>query len=314
MKKFLSLLIVFCFFIKGFSQGTENNAKRLLEELSISSCDCIDKISVSNKDSKEVSSEINKCIEEQVNAYQLGSKLIKIDTTRLEKEIEILIDNNSESKGFKKYYYEMESYLFENCNALKNKIAVYEKMNSKSMSRNPKALKFYSKGVKEFDKQKFKKAVSLFKKALKVDKEFAFAWDNLGLSYRKLNKYDKAIESYEKSIEIDPYGLMPLQNIAIVYQYKKEFHKAIDTYKKLSKLDNKNPEVYYGIGQIYSLELKNYEKGLDYMCKAYVKYTEQKSPYRVDAEKVISIIYSEMKKNGNEDRFNEILKLNNISQ
>jgi hypothetical protein len=48
------------------------------------------------------------------------------------------------------------------------------------------------------------------------------------------------------------------------------------------------------------------------MCKAYNLYIEQKSPYRTDAEKIINIIYSEMKKQGKENRFVEILKENNI--
>ena len=50
------------------------------------------------------------------------------------------------------------------------------------------------------------------------------------------------------------------------------------------------------------------------MCKAYNLYIQQKSPYRADAEKVINIIYYEMKKQGKEEKFNEILKANNISQ
>lgn len=50
------------------------------------------------------------------------------------------------------------------------------------------------------------------------------------------------------------------------------------------------------------------------MCKAYVIYTQQKSPYRTDAEKVIAYIYSEMKKQNKTDKFNEVLKANNINQ
>jgi len=129
----------------------------------------------------------------------------------------------------------------------------------------------------------------------------------------KLGEYDKAIGAYNKSLEVDPTGLLPLQNIAIVYQYKKEYKKAIKAYEKLAEIDKYNPEVYYGIGQIYSVYLKEYEKGLDNMCKAYNLYVEQKSPYRSDAEEIISMIHTEMKKEGKEEKFNEILKLNKIS-
>jgi len=316
MKKTILLSLITCFVFKGFSQGKENeNTQILLKELSENSCKCIGLIDTIDKFPKTVSKEINKCINKQVSAYQLGFKLMKIDTTNLEsKNINILINANEYSNEFKKYYYEIERYLFENCSSLKSKIASFEKRSNKSISENPKALEFYSKGISEIKKQNLKKAILFFKKSVQIDPTFAFAWDNLGISYRKLNNYDKAIESYEKSLEIDPNGLMPLQNIAVVYQYKKEYKKAIKTYERLAELDENNPEIYYGIGQIYSLNLQNYEKGLDNMCKAYNMYAEQKSPYRTDAEKVISMIYSEMKKLGREQKFDEILKLNNISQ
>lgn len=153
-----------------------------------------------------------------------------------------------------------------------------------------------------------------FEKAVKEDSEFAFAWDNLGVNYRRLKNYDKAIECYKKSLEIDPKGLMPLQNMALVYQYKKEYNKAIESYGKLAELDKNNPEVFYGIGNVYIVNLQDYEKGLDYMCKAYNLYVYLKSPYRSDAEKLISFVFVEMKKQGKEEKFNQILKNNNISQ
>jgi hypothetical protein len=48
------------------------------------------------------------------------------------------------------------------------------------------------------------------------------------------------------------------------------------------------------------------------MCKAYNIYVAQKSPYRSDAEQVINLIFKEMKKENKEDKFNKILKDNNI--
>jgi hypothetical protein len=50
------------------------------------------------------------------------------------------------------------------------------------------------------------------------------------------------------------------------------------------------------------------------MCKAYMLYSKQKSPYRADAQSVISLLYQVFKKNNKVDRFNAILKENNINQ
>jgi tetratricopeptide (TPR) repeat protein len=148
---------------------------------------------------------------------------------------------------------------------------------------------------------------------LKVDSVFAFAWDNIGICNRMLKNYDEAINAYNRSLELDPKGIVPLQNLAVDYKFKKEYYKAIFAYNRLAEIDKNNPEVYFGIGETYSLYLKEYEKGLENMCKAYSIYLEQKSPYSLDAEKIIGVIYTEMKKLGNEERFNEILEEYNIT-
>lgn len=322
MKKILFLFIFALSFIKGISQENKKlSSEILLKELSENGCKCVDSIITYNKSKSEVAKDISDCINKQTGAFQMGSKLMEIDNLKEKaevvngkKEVNISININENSDEYKKYYYELERYMMNNCKSLKEKIATNEKQSSKSFSDNIKATEYYSKGLDESKKGNFEKAVQYFEKAVKEDSEFAFAWDNLGVNYRRLNNFDKAIESYKKSLEIDPNGLMPLQNIAIVYQYKKEYQNAINAYEKLAKIDENNPEVYYGIGNVYAINLKDYEKGLENMCKAYNMYIQQKSPYRADAEKIINIIYSEMKKQGKEEKFNQILKANNISQ
>jgi len=63
---------------------------------------------------------------------------------------------------------------------------------------------------------------------------------------------------------------------------------------------------------VYYNNKKDWENALDNMCKAYNLYVAQKSPYRSDAEKLISLIHGQMKKENKEDKFNKILKDNNI--
>jgi tetratricopeptide (TPR) repeat protein len=53
---------------------------------------------------------------------------------------------------------------------------------------------------------------------------------------------------------------MPLQNIAVAYVHKKEFDKAITAYEKLAEVDKNNPEVFYGLGNVLAMDLKEYEK------------------------------------------------------
>lgn len=319
MKILLTTVAIFLSQV-GYSQKTDTLInKGLLKELADNACKCIDSISVYNKKKVEITEEISKCIDDQTGAYQVGSKLMNIDSLEKyaeekdgKKQINISINMNKESDDYKEYYFEMERYLMANCKSVIEKIATNEKQNGKSFSSNKESVELYSKGLDEAKKGNCENAITYYKQALIIDPEFAFAWDNMGVCYRRLDNYDKAIEAYQKSLEIDPKGIMPLQNIAIVYQYKKEYYKAIEAYQKLSDIDKNNPEIYYGIGNIYATFLMDFEKGLSNMCKAYNLYIEQKSPYRSDAEKIIGAIYTEMKKQGKEERFTEILKENNI--
>jgi len=306
----------FCNKNNSFAQ----NSDKLLAELSVEGCKCINNIKSAGKSKEEILEAIKTCLEEETNTYHLGKQLMSIeiptdiedkDTVVIKSDITFTLDPNSPE--YRESYQEVESYQMENCPQLKNLVASNDDANSKSYSKNREALKLYDKGIKYMVAENNKKAAIYFKKAVDIDSEFAFAWDNLGLCYRKLKEYDKAIECYNNSLKVDPNGITPLQNLAIVYQYQKEYELAIETYERLAELDENNPEIYYGIGLIQSVFLENQEEGLKNMCKAYNLYSELKSPYRADAEKLIQSIYVEMQKQGKEERFNEILKENNIT-
>lgn len=296
------------------------DSSAILNRLSGDACKCVDSILIVNKSKEELSKEISNCISKRVRTLQLFDKLMnasKMADKAVEvdgkKQINISINDDEFSDEFKTYYFKLERYMMKHCSSLYEKMAANNIINERSLSSNEKALEYYNKGLDAVKEENYKKAISYFKKAVKEDPQFAFAWDNLGINYRRLNDYDKAIECYKNSLDIDPYGQMPLQNIAVAYQYKKEYQKAIAAYEKLATVDKNNPEIYYGIGNIYALFLEDYEKGLQYMCKAYNMYLTQKSPFRADAEKVINMIYGEMKNKGKEATFNKILEENNIS-
>ena len=320
MKKSILTILTFYFCLNALGQVKETKkTEKLLQELSDNGCKCIDSIRTNNMTQQEISKAINRCIDSQAGAYQLGSKMMNLDLSNLARKgskdtVNISVNSDVESKEYKDYYYEIERYMMMNCKSIKSKIAASDLENYYSVSKNPEAKKMYSKGIELSEKQNYQKAISYFQKALNIDSLFAFAWDNMGLCYRKLDKYDDAIYAYSKSLELDPLGLMPLQNIAVAYKYKKEYQKSLAAYETLAEVDSKNPEVYYGIGLLYAYSLNDLEKGLDNICKAYVYYIAQKSPYRTDAEKLISMIYADMKKQGKETAFDEILKKNNMNR
>lgn len=317
MKKTLTILLILSFAFYFSQEEPKKEAvatvvEKIKKELADKTCLCIDSVKsdIINKKRKENIEGVNECIKNNVGAYMIGKKMAAIDPNKSSK---IDVNFNENSKDYVDAKKELEDYLMNNCPSLRFILKANDTETDKSVSPNPKAREYYTQGINESNNNNWEKAVEYYKMALKEDENFPFAWDNLGLSYRQLGKYNEAIEAYKKSISLDPNHAFPLQNLAVAYTYIKEYQKAIDTFEELKKIDENNPEIYYGIGQIYYQHLKDYEKSLDYMCKAFNLYNKLKSPYRSDAENIIKYNYSELKKLGKEDKFYEILKANNIN-
>ncbi len=323
------IIIVLNVILFGSIQAQDINADSLFSKLEFNketfiidyadnACNCIDSISLYNKSSANVSEEIGVCISRQLPGYLISIDLLdalssieimKIDSTEESKSIALEIteyDENSEK--YQSAYFEIERYLLENCEQVREKVSEDNKEVKSSFSENDAAIILYDRGVREYEAKEFDKAIKSFKKAVKIDSDFAFAWDNLGLAYRHTKQYKKAIKAYEKSIKVDPKGFTPRQNLAIVYTYLKDYDKAIEAYENLAKIDDSNPEVYYGIGIIQCTYKEQFEKALRNMCIAYTLYVKQNSPYRSDAEKAINMIFSHMSKQNQEELFYEILE------
>ena len=215
MKKF-SLLSLFCIFM-GINvpliAQPEMKREEIRMEFAVAACSCIDSISTFNKTRNKVVEEISQCIGKQTTTYQLMDKLmgaadmLKLDNIENKtakegenKKVNIVINVDESSQEYMNYYHDLERYLMENCPALKAKITSNDEIKRHSISSNPKARKYYQKGVDELKKENHNNAVKHFKKASKIDSKFAFAWDNLGLAYRKLGNYDKAIAAYQKIV------------------------------------------------------------------------------------------------------------------
>ena len=317
IKKRITILFFISLYALSFSQ-TESNEKTILKELSDNACKCTDSITLSNRKKQDIINDVRECINKYAGALQISTLLSgaeELSKTAPEvngkKQINLTFNADKNSQQYKDSYNQIERYLMKNCESTKRATNSTETKNE-LFSTNGAANELYYKAIEASKLENWKEAIQNYEQALKIDPTFIYAWDNLGICYRRVGDYDKALYAYQQSLAIDPTGKMPLQNIAITYIYKKEYQKAIDAYTDFDKVYPGDPEVYYGIGQVYFAHLKNNEKALDYICKAYSIYTEQKSPYRSDAETTIGYIYKNMKDEGKTDTFKEIITKNGI--
>lgn len=317
IKKRLTILIPI--FICSLMFAQKDTKKEVLKELSEKACQCTDSIRLLNRNKKDILKDVHGCIDKYTGALQISSLLSGAEDLAKtapevngKKQISLNFNTSKDSKQYIDSYNDIERYLMSNCQSVKNITATSE-TNDEGFSKDKEAMDFYHEGRALTEKKDWKGAIENYEKAVKKDPEFLYAWDALGINYRRNEEFDKAISAYEKSLKLNPKGKMALQNIPVVYIYKKEFQKAIDSYMNLDKVYPGDPEVYYGIGNVYFNALKDDEKGLDYICKAYRIYSNQKSPYRSDAEAMIASIHKSMKEKGKTEKFKEILKNNNIS-
>jgi len=286
----------------------EGMTKSMKYELAMSSCDCIDSIRIGNKSRDLLSKEVSACIQKASDAYMLSSALgralnAKPDSNNV---INITISENGGDK--KQAYVEIERILMDSCKQLQELMTSNDKESLNSVSTNKKALQYYYKGMDAFKAKQLTKAAKYYEKAVGVDKNFAFAWDNLGLTYRYLKKYKKALAAYKTSLQVSPTGTLPLQNIPIVYQYMEKPELALDAYNKLTRVLPDNPEGYFGKGRLLA-GMNKMTPALHSICQAYNIYDKTNNPYRTDAEKVIGYIYGSMgKSTAGKKKFYSILE------
>ena len=308
------LLFTMTFFvlIEVFSQSDKEQMIKVAKE----SCGCIGEISTAIKEKKKYK-KIKDCINSanirvqfldglgiKSSSDSTGIVILQVDSVLLteDRDVKIDIDRN---------YREIEEHLLRDCESMKTLMASRDQTNRKSFSRKKSAKEHYDTGQHFFSQGRYTIAIEHYKNAVAEDEKFAFAWDMLGYSYRKLGDYDSAIQYYTKSLEIDPKGKMPLINMAYAYEYKEDFESAIQVMDDYINLYPNEGEGYYGRGRLFH-KLGDYPNALEDTMKSYLMYNEVNSPYARDAEYNLVLFRDELKEKNQLGLFCETAKKYNI--
>ncbi len=108
-------------------------------------------------------------------------------------------------------------------------------------------------------KSMWKKEVSEYKKALRIDPNFAEAHFNLGVAYQEKGNLKKAIAEYQKTVQIYPNYLEAHNNLGILYFRKGMLDQALAEYQKTIEIKPDYAKGYYNIGSVYREEKKTDE-------------------------------------------------------
>jgi tetratricopeptide (TPR) repeat protein len=94
-----------------------------------------------------------------------------------------------------------------------------------------------------------KEALDKFEQAVRIDKDYAAAWNNLGVARFALNEKSEAKTAYHKAVAIQPNFALAWYNLAVVLDAENSYDEAIKAYERAFVLDpglldvRKNPQV-----------------------------------------------------------------------
>ncbi|MGB5990273.1 MAG: hypothetical protein WBG43_11110 [Marinifilaceae bacterium] len=180
------------------------------------------------------------------------------------------------------------------------------------LSISKKANEFLDKGDNLMKNKKYRASIKYYRKALREDKTFVIAFDNMAIAYRKLEKYKKSLRIYKKSLDIFPAGDVALLNSAFIYSKINMIDEALVSYKRLRYHYPYSAEGFFGCARLL-VSKGDYEDALNNLFYANAIYVNEGSSYQKDSSALIQRVYLLMKKAGKLDLFMKIAKENNIS-
>lgn len=122
---------------------------------------------------------------------------------------------------------------------------------------------YVERGNLYIDLYELEKAVADCEKAIELDPEAYYAYNNLGCALLKLRRVDEAVVPLKKVIAMEPdKDHLPYMNLAECYALKKEYDKAIEAYREILRIRPKAVHIKKEIAKIYVLK-KEYDKAVN---------------------------------------------------
>jgi tetratricopeptide (TPR) repeat protein len=94
-------------------------------------------------------------------------------------------------------------------------------------------------------------AQEAYRKATELDPHRSYHFNQLALTYHRMDEWDRAIENYKKAIELRPGNTVAHYNLAHVYRVKGDLDQAERELKAAIDLDDKDADLFNALGDVY---------------------------------------------------------------
>ena len=167
------------------------------------------------------------------------------------------------------FLFHLEKYE-EALKAYENAIRIFKKLEDSEEYTKIKpiyASTCYYKGIALAHLKKDEKAIEAYGKAIELDPEYAYAWNDMGTALKNLWKHEKAIKAYEKAIGLKPKYALPYAYLGELYLAHGDLETASCCISKACDLDKRNALSLLLRGRI-EIEKEKYDRALKFFDKA----------------------------------------------
>jgi tetratricopeptide (TPR) repeat protein len=119
-----------------------------------------------------------------------------------------------------------------------------------------------ARGCVYIQKQVWDEAAREFRKAIKMEPDYAEAYNNLGLCMLYANKAEEALEALQQALDLFPGWAIAEANLGLAFQRCGQMDDAIACYEKSVLKNRKQPSVFLALGDAYAAVGK-IDKALD---------------------------------------------------
>ncbi len=126
---------------------------------------------------------------------------------------------------------------------------------------------YFMKGMIFLEVHDTTKAISSLQTAIEQNSSYFDADIQLGLIYSRKGSIH-AVDYFNAALNADPHSVEPYYDKGMFYQTKGDYDNAINSYTQLLQLDSTYKFALYNLGFIYYLNGKDYKKGIYYFSKA----------------------------------------------
>ncbi len=126
---------------------------------------------------------------------------------------------------------------------------------------------FFLLGTSFLQTTNYLEAISYLDNAIKLNSNYADAYNNRGIALAEIKNYSDAIKDYDLALKLNKNFFNAYLNKGVALKNLRKFKKAIESFNFSNKLNPNNSEVYNNLGNVYR-ELLLYEKATSCYRKA----------------------------------------------